>query len=71
MQPGREQALYLPHGQAHSGLGIGSLQTGQRGVLVGSVGMSSPSGLLLAGVGLWESNAELGDQLGEFAPSVL
>jgi hypothetical protein len=41
-QPGREQTLYLPQGHVHSGLGIASLQTGQRGVLLGNgVGMGS------------------------------
>ncbi len=44
MQLGREQTLYLPEGQCHSGADIGSLQMGQRVVLlVGGAGIASPS----------------------------
>jgi hypothetical protein len=43
MQLGRAHTLYLPHGHVHSGAVIGSLQTGQRVVLLGgSADMASP-----------------------------
>jgi len=63
MQLGREHGLYLPHAHLHSGAAIGSLHTRQRVVLlVGSVGMTSPSGLLMAVTGLHGGEASNPDK---------